>query len=416
MDRPVSRPKTRRRGVLLAAGAAALVVIAGGLFLLAPSSDTLAVERAQTQIAAARTASFDDYLPVRAQVAPLNVVYVTALQGGVVKQVLARDGQRVEAGAPLAELSNPQLQLEVMSREAEIAGRLGDVNAQELSLQRARSDRDQQIAETNYNLVRSRDEYQKRQRLFEADIASPAAVKTFADDVAYNTNRLATLRTQQAREARLSNEQRRRIQETAEQLKRNLGFIHASLDALTIRAGAAGRLTNFDLQPGKPLAANEGVGQIDSDDAYKLTADVDEFYLGRVSPDQSAIADIDGARVAVKVLRVLPQVVNGRFRVEFAFRDQPPSTLKRGQSADVRLTLGDTRQALLLPNGAWLSDSGGAFAFVMTSGDTRAERRPIKIGRRNPDQVEILEGVRPGDRVLVSSYRELAAYKHLILR
>jgi HlyD family secretion protein len=154
---------------------------------------------------------------------------------------------------------------------------------------------------------------------------------------------------------------------------------------------------------------------VDSEGAYKLTAEIDEFYLGRIAPGQAASADVGGRSVALRVLRVLPQVANGAFRAEFAFQGAAPPALRRGQTVEVRLTLGDTRQALLLPNGGWLEASGGAWAFVL-KGDGRAERRAIAIGRRNPEQVEVLRGLRPGERVVVSSYSGLEPYKHLILR
>jgi HlyD family secretion protein len=156
------------------------------------------------------------------------------------------------------------------------------------------------------------------------------------------------------------------------------------------------------------------VGQVDSEGAYKLTAEVDEFYLGRIAPGQSATADVGGRPVALTVLRVLPQVTSGRFRAELGFVGAPPAGLRRGQGLDLRLTLGDTRPALTLPNGAWLEGSGGSFAFVTRGG--RAERRTITVGRRNPEQVEVLKGLRPGERVVVSSYSGFEAYKHLILR
>jgi HlyD family secretion protein len=177
-----------------------------------------------------------------------------------------------------------------------------------------------------------------------------------------------------------------------------------------------GRLTNFLLQPGQPLRAGDSVGQVDSEGAYKLTAELDEFYLGRVAVGQSASADIDGHAVPLKVARVLPQVTQGHFHVELAFQGSMPATLRRGQSLDVRLILGDTRPALVLPNEPWLEGSGGSFAFVIRPDGRTADRRAIAVRRRNPQQVEIASGLRPGERVVVSSYAGLSSYAHLILR
>jgi HlyD family secretion protein len=415
MDRPVARPKSRRRLIIAGAGAAALV-IAGAAFWLLPSAGSLALKRADVEIAQVRREPFQDYLPIRAEVAPLQTVFVAATQGGQVDEVVALDGAQVAAGAPLARLTNPQLQLDVTAREAEIAARLGDVSAQELALQRERAERDQQVAQTSYDLLKARRELEKRERLLAAGFESDAGVKTYADEATYHQARLAALQRGQSQESRIGAAQQAQIRQLAQRLDRNLQVVQASLGSLIIRAPVAGRLTDFSLQPGQSLKAGETVGQIDSEGAYKLVADVDEFYLGRIAPGQSATAEAGGRTVPLKVLRVLPQVTAGRFKAELGFVGGSPPALRRGQSLDLRLTLGDTRPAVVLPNGAWMEASGGAFAFVVKPGGGRAERRAIAIGRRNPNQVEVAKGLRPGERVVVSSYSGLEPYKHLILR
>ena len=415
MDRPVAKPKTRRRLIVASAGVAALA-IAGAAFWLLPKPGSLVLKRADVEIAQVRREPFQDYLPIRAEVAPLQTVFVTATEGGQVAEVVALDGAEVTAGAPLARLTNPQLQLDVTAREAEIAGRLGDVSAQELALQRQRAERDQQVAQTSYDLLKARRELDKRQRLLAAGFESDAGVRTYADETTYHQARLAALQRGQTQEDRIGAAQEAQIRLLTQRLDRNLQVVQASLGSLVVRAPAAGRLTNFSLQPGQSLKAGETVGQVDSEGAYKLVADVDEFYLGRIAPGQTATAEAGGRTMPLKVLRVLPQVTAGRFKAELGFVGASPPSLRRGQSLDLRLTLGDTRPALVLPNGAWMEGSGGAFAFVLKPGDSRAERRAISIGRRNPTQVEVAKGLRPGERVVVSSYAGLEPYKHLILR
>jgi len=415
MDRPIAQPKARQRRRLFIAGGAGAAVLAAALAVwLVPGAGALTVQRDEMAVADVRQAPFQDYLPLRAEVAPLTTVYVTAVEGGQVAEVLAQDGAEVVAGAPLARLANPQLQLDVTAREADIAARLGDVSAQELALQRARAEREQEVSDTAYKLLTARRELEKRERLRAAGFESEAGVKTFADEAAYHEGRLAALRRGQAQEARIGLAQSTQIRQMANRLQSNLQIVQASLGALVVRAPAAGRLTNFTLQPGQPLKAGETVGQVDSEGAYKLTAEIDEYYLGRIAPGQAAAIEIAGRPVALRVLRVLPQVTAGRFRAELAFQGAPPPSLRRGQGLDLRLTLGDTRPAVTLPNGAWLEGSGGTFAFVVNGG--RAERRAIAVGRRNPEQVEVLKGLRPGERVVVSSYSGLEPYKHLILR
>ena len=261
MDSPVAKPKARRRLIIAGVGVGAIVVAAAAFWLL-PKPGTLALKRADVEIAQARREPFQDYLPIRAEVAPLQTVFVAATQGGQVADVVALDGAEVAAGAPLARLDNPQLQLDVTAREAEIAGRLGDVSAQELALQRQRAERDQQVAQTSYDLLKARRELDKREQLHAAGFESDAGVKTYSDEAAYHQTRLAALQHGQTQENRIGAAQEAQIRQLAQRLDRNLQVVQASLGSLVIRAPVAGRLTNFGLQPGQSLKAGETVGQI----------------------------------------------------------------------------------------------------------------------------------------------------------
>lgn len=415
MDRVIGKPGRRRWPLIAAIGGAVVLAGAGAAWLL-PGAHSVAVKAADTQIAEVRREPFQDYVPVRAVVEPLTSVFVTAVEGGQVDQVLALDGAEVAAGAPLARLSNPQLRLAVVSQEAEIAGRLGDVSAQQLAVQKAQADRERELAQANYDLQKARHELDRRKSLHDIGFESDVALRTAADDEAYNRARVASLQSSGARETQIGADQQARIRALSGRLNDNLAAVEASLDALVVKAPVKGRLTNFLLQPGQPLKAGETVGQVDSEGAYKLTAELDEFYLGRVAVGEAASADLDGRAIPLKVARVLPQVAQGRFHVEMAFQGPPPAALKRGQSLDVRLVLGDTRPATTLPNEAWMEGSGGAYAFVMRPDGRHADRRVITVRRRNPQQVEIASGLRPGERVVVSSYAGLSPYAHLILR
>lgn len=175
--------------------------------------------------------------------------------------------------------------------------------------------------------------------------------------------------------------------------------MRAGLDGLVIRAPAGGRLTNFTIQPGQTLKPGDPAGQIDSEGSWKLQADVDEFYLGRVSVGQKALA----GEAAATVSKVLPAVKEGRFRVELTFERSPSEGLNRGQTIDTRITLGATSHAIVAPVGGWLEAGGGSSAFVLDPDGTHARRRSVKIGRRNPEQVEIVSGLAAGERIVTSN-------------
>lgn len=400
MDRRIERPRTpwwRHRAVVLAVAAAAALLLVWRLLPAAGSTDIAAADLETGQV---ERAPFADYLPVRATVAPRVTTLVGVLSGGQVEKLLVQDGAMVREGQPLATLANPSLKLDVLTREAQIASQLGSVAGEDLGIERNRLDRAGQIAQANYDLIKARRELGIRQQLHDKGFVSDAGIKSFAEEAAYQEKRLAQLQAGGAAEARITATQGARLDDTRGRLENNLAAVRAGLDALVIRAPSGGRLTNFTIQPGQTLKPGDPAGQVDSEGSWKLTADVDEYYLGRVAVGQSARTG-DGA--ALTVSKVLPAVKDGRFRVELTFDRAAPAGLNRGQTLDIRITLGSTAPALVAPVGGWLEAGGGAAVFVLDGDGGHARRRPVKTGRRNPEQVEILAGLKPGDRIVTSN-------------
>jgi len=400
MDRRIARSARPwwRRTLVLAALAAVLVAVA--LWRLLPASGSTDIASANVDTGDVTRAAFEDYLPVRATVAPRMTTLVGVLAGGQVERLLVQDGAAVGAGQPLATLANPERRLDVLTREAQIASQLGQVAGEGLGIERNRLDRAAQVAQAEYDLIKARRDLSVRQQLHDQGFLSDAGVRSFQEEAAYQEQRLAQLRAGRATEARITATQGARLADTQGRLAGNLSAVRGGLDALTIRAPAGGRLTNFALQPGQTLKPGDPAGQVDSEGSWKLEADVDEYYLGRVRMGQKARTP-DGASLTVS--KVLPAVTEGRFRVELTYDRAAPGGLNRGQTLDIRITLGGTATALLAPVGGWLESGGGTSVFVLDADGAHARRRTIRTGRRNPQQVEVLSGLRPGDRIVTSN-------------
>ncbi|MDR6128753.1 HlyD family secretion protein [Sphingomonas sp. SORGH_AS802] len=414
MDRRIERPGRRRRQRILRA-AAAIGAIGGGaaLWWLMPASGSLTVDAQSLQVGAVTNQAFRDFVPLRAEVAPLHTVFVTAVSGGSVTELIATDGAMVTTGAPLARLSNPSLELEVASRAAGIIGQLSSNSGARLSIQRSRQDAQRDIAEARNALAKAQTVLRQKALLYEKGFVTKAAIDPLQQEVTYQQDRVAALTGGQARTQATLADQTAGINATERELRDSLAMVRASLGALTIRAPVAGRLTAFTMQPGQMLKTGDPVGQIDSEGQWKLVADIDQYYLSRVRPGLAARADVDGTGYPLRVLKILPQVTDGRFRVEFTFDGAAPP-LHRGQTLDVRLVLGADRPAIVAPAGGWL-DAGGATAFVM-DGSGRAVRRAVQTGRRNPEQVEVTAGLSPGEHIVTSPLVTYAPYKTLIIR
>jgi HlyD family secretion protein len=256
-------------------------------------------------------------------------------------------------------------------------------------------------------------QYDLQKPLAEKGYVSKKAFNDTTDDLTYQANRLEILKRSIAQTEALQSSQLQQLRAAAASLNTSMGIARTSLGQLNIRAPVTGQLSGFEIQLGQSLQQGQRIGQIDSAGADKLQADVDEFYLGRVQIGQMASADVDGKTYRLKVAKVYPQVRNGQFQIDLVFDGPEPRSIQRGQTVQTKLTLGDSSRAVLIPNGAFFNDTGGNWVFVVDRGGTSATRRPVQLGRRNNDFIEVLDGLKPGERVVTSSYSGLVDKDHL---
>ena len=412
MDRVVERKRIDKRVLIAAAGGIALILIL--LFwLFAPRAGSQSVAVDRLSIATVENGLFEDFLPLRARVTPLLTVYLDAVEGGRVEEMAVEDGAMVSKGQLLAVLSNADLQLSTLARQTEVEQQLNNMRSQELALQQTRSANLRDLNQAQTDLAKARRQYDLYKPLAEKGFVTKKQFNDAADDLTYQRNRLAILRRSIAQDETLQASQLSQLRASASSLNSSLSIARGSLNQLNIRAPATGQLSGFDIQLGQSLQRGERLGQIDSAGGNKLIADVDEFYLGRVQRGQAATVEAESRTYRLKVAKVLPQVRNGQFQVELNFDGAEPRSIQRGQTLQVKLTLGDSSRAVLIPNGAFFNDTGGQWIFVVDAGGSSATRRPIQIGRKNADFIEVLDGLKPGEKVVTSSYSGLVDKDHL---
>lgn len=416
MDRRIRRPWWQGRALWGAASVAAIAAVSGLLWINLPPPGTTTAAPDALDVGEVVRGRFQDYVPLRASVMPLDITYITAISSGQVAAVTAQDGDAVTAGQALARLDNPDLSQQVATSEADVSGRLGDTNNQLMALRTSEAQRDQALADAEYALHQAQEDLQKRHYLRDQGVLNDAYLKPYADAVIYQQARVEALKKAQSADNGFFDTQRRQIDVQAGDLRRSLAQVHRGLDGLTVHAPVAGQLTGFALKPGQAVRAGDQLGEIDSQGAWKLSADVDEFYLARLSPGLTAKASLHAQDASVHVSKVYPQVHDGHVTVEMTFDAGMPSDLKRGEAVDMRLSLGKTSQAVLAPAGSWLNDSNGTYAFVLNSRGDGADRRTISTGRRNPDYVEVLAGLNPGEHILTGALTNYTRAQHIHFR
>ena len=403
MDEVVETRKLPNR-VKAAIGGGAVLLAALLFWWFAPSGSSQTVGADHVTISTVTRGTFDDFIPLRARVTPLLTVYIDAVEGGRVEKMLVEDGATVVAGQPIALLSNAELQLSTLARQTEVEQQINNMRSQELALAQTRLANERAVLEADLAAQKARRQYEREKPLAEKGFVTARQFADTRDQYEYEQRRLAVLRRSQATDARLQGSQLTQQKAAAQSMQSGLGIARANLDALQLRAPVGGQLSGFSVQVGQSLQRGERVGQIDSPGRNKLIAGVDEFYLGRVQLQQRAILDFGGKRYAARVTKIYPQVQNGQFQVDLQFLGDEPANIQRGQTMQARLTLGDPTPALLVPNGAFYNETGGNWIFVVTPDGRTAVKRNVRLGRRNAESIEVLEGLEAGEKVLTSPY------------
>ncbi len=406
MDRKVPRSRWRSRrtllGVALVAGLGVAVYLGAGFF--GATQRAVRVPAATVTIDTVQSGVFHDLTPLRGKVVPHDIIYLDAEEGGQVQRVMARGGDMVTAGQPLIAFRNTELELDVLDREGRLVESITQLQSYEKQLEDGRLANEKAIVQIDYDIVRLSRAADRRREL-SADGSIPVETSDqLRDELDYN-RRLRPLQARtSAREEALRLRQLPAIRAELVSLRRSLTVTHGKLDNLVVKAPVNGQLTDIIQNVGENHNRGDRLGEIVPATGFKVTATIDEFYLGRVRIGQSADVDIDGRTWKLRAERVYPQVKDGVFTLDLAFAGPTPNGLRPGQAVEGKLSLGGDRPALILPAGAFLERSGGDWVMVADPSGRFAQRRRVKIAGRNAEQVEILSGLKPGDRVITSDY------------
>ena len=414
MDRRVEKKTPIGRKLMYGAVALLVLLFAGWLTSTLLAGRSLSVNSERIAVSDVSVGTFEDFIPLRGRLVPLRTVYLDAVEGGRVEEVLVEDGAIVEAGDPIVRLSNTNLQLEVLGREAAVTEQLNFMRTLELQLEQNRLAHKRNLVEIDYQVTRLTRAIARQQDLAAKELVSQSTLDELQDELAYYRNRRAVTLESQATDARLQEQQLQQLRAASTQLEASIALARKNLDDLNVRAPVAGKLSGFDVEVGESIQRGGRLGQIDDPDGYKLNARIDEFYLGRVDIGQTATATNGGRTLELEVAKIYPQVNDGQFEVDMTFAEEPAG-LRRGQTLQLRLTLGDNSDAILIPNGSFYQETGGNWVFVVAPDGSEAIRRTVRLGRRNTDYIEVLDGLEPGEKVITSPYTSFAGMDRLVL-
>ena len=416
MDRKVEPPSRWRRRLVWAVAAVLLVGMAAAAYWKFALTRTLVVNREQLVIAPVKVGVFAEYIPAQATIAPRTTAYVDAVEGGQVAEKLVEEGAFVKRGQVIVRLKNTNLQLEVLGRQAQLMEQLDRLNSTMLSFQQARLGHERELIDASAQVRQLSQRLTRRQAL---DVAG-AVPASELDELRIDLDRYRKVEQKmlEAREVdeKFQTQQLTQLRDAIKATRDNIRMAGETLQSLAVKAPITGQLTALDAELGAAKTPGQRIGQIDDLTAYKAEASVDEFYLGRVAIGQPATAEIDGRIYHLEVAKIYPQVRDRQFKVDLFFSGPAPQSLRRGQTLLARLEIGAAHQSLVTGNGPFYEDTGGTWAFVLAPTGSEAERRNVRLGRHTPEQIEVLSGLSPGERVITSSYESLRAYDRIRIR
>lgn len=414
MDRLIEKKPPRH--LLVGAIVMAVIAVIAFILLKTDTSTSFTLDGQRIRTAEVTNGMYEDYIPLRASVEPEKTVYLDAIEGGRVEAILVEEGTFVEQGQPLIDLSNTSLQLDVIAREAEVSEQLNNLRNTQLAIEQNRLKLKGDLIEIDYQVIRLTRLVNRYEELEDNQFISKTDYENSMDELEYWQKRRVVTEESQAQDEKVRLAQIEQLNNSVQQLEKNLTLARGNLDNLLIRAPRSGQLTSLNAEIGESKSRGERLGQIDDVDRFKAVALVNEFYLNRVRIGQRAQLEINGKNHLLEISKIYPEVEASQFEVDLEFVSDAPTDIRRGQTLQLRLVLGDSNErAVLLANGPFFNDTGGAWVFVLSADGKSASRRTVQLGRRNPNMIEVESGLIPGDEVIISSYSNFIEVDRLFI-
>lgn len=387
-----------------------------GYQLLSPSVSTFRTEKDKLSVAQITQGKFDDYITINGNVAPISTIYMDAYEGGRVTEKLIEEGTMVKKGDIILKLENMNLYEQILASESNLALKQNDLRSTRLSFDSRQVEGRRSLATTGTDLQRLKRNFEQNNALYKEELISKEEFQLSKENYELSKKQHEIVQMQTENDDQLRKTSLSGLDTDLARMQKTLGMVYQRLDHLNVRAPADGQLGFLDAEIGQNIAQGQRIGQINVLTNYKIEADIDEHYIDRVKRDLVAVLERNGTEYALRLRKVYPEVRNGRFRVDLVFTDNKPETIRTGQSYNIKLQLGESNDALLLPKGSFFQSTGGQWIFVVAPGSNEAIRRPIRIGKQNSKYYEVLEGLDAGEEVITSNYDSFGEAERIVLK
>ncbi|MEH6680571.1 MAG: efflux RND transporter periplasmic adaptor subunit [Sediminicola sp.] len=398
--------------------------IALGLFLIfiiykllfGTSVSTFRTEKDKLSIAEVTQGKFDDYITINGNVAPIATIYMDAYEGGRVTEKLIEEGATVKKGDIILKLENRGLYEQILASESNLALKQNDLRSTKLTFDSRQVEGKKSLATSQYELQRLKRNFEQNEALYKEELISKEEYLLSKENYELSQKQFEIIKMQTQQDDALRKTSLAGLDTDLDRMQKTLSMVYERLDQLNVRAPADGQLGFLDAEIGQSIAQGERIGQINVLTDYKIEATIDEHYIDRVIRDLSAILERNEKEYPLRLRKVYPEVRNGKFKVDLVFTGEKPETIRSGQSYNIKLQLGESSDALLLPKGSFFQSTGGQWIFVVDPSTGEALRRSVRIGKQNSRYYEVLEGLQAGERVITSNYDSFGDAEKIVLK
>ena len=417
MDRIIEKKRWTVKKILTIVFAAAFGFLIIYLLFFRDKQSRLYVNKEQLSVAEVRLDRFQEFIPTDGVVYPKTTIYIDAVQGGTVENVFVEDGANLIKGDTILKLVNADMELRYMDQETRMYDAINNLQNSKVNLERSKFTRQLEIVGLLSEIDRVKIDFERKQQLYSESYISDKEFEDASREYDLTMKQLNISLELQRLDSVSTVEQTRQINNSINRMHNNLALLNKNLQNLYIKSPAIGKLSSFSVEIGETKSAGEHLGQIDMmQDGFKLRANIDERYISTVYIGQTAEFDFAGSTYQLEIMKIYTDVTNGSFQVDLQFTGKEPKALKRGQTVQLRLQFSSPREAIIVKRGGFFQETGGNWIYVIDASNSFAVKRNIRLGRQNTRYYEVMEGIEPGEKVIISSYDAFGSKDKLIFR
>lgn len=416
MDRVIEKKKWSRKRILTIAGIVAVVALIGASYYFTSGKSKLNVDTDRITVSEVKKGTFQETIPVNGQVLPLTTIYLDAVEGGRVEEKYVDDGTVMKKGQPILRLSNTDLQLALVTQKTDVYNLLTQMQISKNAAEQNTVSKLNQMTDVESNLKEAQRIYNLDKYLYQKKAIGSQEFEKAKNDYEYYQQKKNLTQQILKQDSSSTEQQLKQARQLYQGSQNALNVMQEKVGDLIVRAPIDGQLTSLDAEIGESKNKGERLGQIDVLDGFKVRVDVDEHYLSRVYTGLKGTFSFNDTTYTLEIKKVYSNITNGRFQVDMEFVGKVPQGIRRGQTLQILLALSDARTAVLLPKGGFYQQTGGNWIFKVSSDGKTAYKTDIQLGLQNPDYYEVIEGLKPGDKVITSSYDNYGDMQELILK